>query len=351
MEFSPKWIAWETTERCNLSCVHCRCSSDLNKKQYEIDTKKAFSLIDNIASYCQPVFVLSGGEPLLREDIFEVAQYADKKGFRVCMATNGSQLTDDICKNIKKSHIQILSLSLDGSTPDQHDNFRQSPGAFETTLKATNLLNQHHIKFIINSSFTKRNQSDIYNTFQLAKKIGASAWYMFMVVPTGRGKHLMDELISPPDYDKILKWHYEQEKKETILMRPTCAPHYYRLVHELNRQSDKNHRLKRRSLSFSTGGSKGCIAAQSICFINAKGDVHPCSYLPLTAGNVLKQKFKTIWEESDLFNNLRNFKSYDGKCGKCEYINICGGCRARSYCVTGDYMSPEIFCNHVPYPR
>lgn len=348
MTFTPKWIAWETTENCNLSCIHCRCAGFQPSDKFQANTNQAFELIDNIASYAKPVFVLSGGEPLLRDDIFDIARYATGKGFRVCMATNGSLIDKETCHDIKRSQIKILSLSLDGSSASIHDNFRQSPGSFEAVIKAATLLKQQGIEFIINSSFTQRNQHHISETFQLAKELGAKAWYMFMVVPTGRGEHLMDELISPPDYDQILKWHYEQEKKETILMRPTCAPHYYRLVNQLNRKSATDNRLKRRSLSFSTGGSKGCIAAQSICFINAKGDVHPCSYLPLSAGNMFKTSFKKIWEDAPLFKNLRDFKSYEGNCGKCEYINICGGCRARSYSVTGDYRSPEIFCDHHP---
>jgi len=348
-DWTPKWIAWETTRKCNLTCIHCRCSADLEQPLYGLDTQQAFFLIDDIAAYCKPVFVLSGGEPLMRPDIYQIAEYADHKDFRVCLATNGALINDEHCERIKAANIRMVSLSLDGSTAETHDNFRNVPGAFEGVMNATRLFRKHGIEFLINSSFTKRNQFDIADTFRLSKSLGVSAWYMFMIVPTGRGEGVMDELISKEDYDELLTWHYQQEKREdTILMRPTCAPHYYRVVPQLNKLGERADRLQRKSLKFSTGGGKGCIASQSICFIDANGEVQPCSYLPLSGGNLRIKSFQEIWENSKLFNDMRDFKSYKGRCGACEYLNVCGGCRARAYTVTGDYLAEEPFCNYIP---
>lgn len=238
-------------------------------------------------------------------------------------------------------------MSLDGSTPEIHDDFRGQKGAFEGVIRATEYFNKHGIKFLINSSFTKRNQADIQNVYKLAKKLGATAWYMFLIVPTGRGEEIMKELVSKEDYEDILNWHYEMEKgEEDILVRPTCAPQYYRIWHERSKADGTDN--TRRSLTFSTGGGKGCIAAQSICFINSEGDVLPCSYFPMAAGNVFEQNLKDIWENSKLFKDLRNFKDYEGKCGVCKYLGVCGGCRARAYAVTGSYMAEEPFCDYVP---
>ncbi|PIS36223.1 MAG: radical SAM/SPASM domain-containing protein [Nitrospirae bacterium CG08_land_8_20_14_0_20_52_24] len=346
-EFIPKWIAWETTQRCNLRCVHCRCSSDMEASEGDFTTEEAKKLIDDIVEFCSPVLVLSGGEPLLRRDIFEIARYGTDKGLRMCMATNGTLIDDTVCEKIKSSGIRIVSLSLDGSKAEIHDNFRNCPGAFDGILRGAEMLKKHGIEFIINSSFTKRNQHDIANVFRLAKELGATAWYMFMIVPTGRGETIMSELISKEDYEEILKWHYEQEKLEKdILMRPTCAPHYYRLVPQLAKKDGS--RFERRTLKFSTGGAKGCIAAQSICLIDCFGNVKPCSYFHRSAGNVKTRKFREIWENSELFKDLRDFKKYKGKCGVCEYINVCGGCRARADSVYEDYMAEEPFCNYIP---
>jgi heme b synthase len=348
MEFTPKWIAWEITRRCNLRCIHCRSSSEKEVKDHpDFPTQEALRILDDIASYVKPVIVLSGGEPLLRKDVFDIAQYGTDKGFRMCLATNGTLVTDDICKKIKSSGIKIVSLSLDGSKESVHDNFRNQKGAFVASIRAAGLFKKHGIEFIINSSFTKRNQEEIPKVYKLAKKLGATAWYMFMIVPTGRGEEIMNELISKEDYEEILNWHYQMEKDEKdILVRPTCAPHYYRIV--LQKSKEEDTKFERRTLKFSTGGAKGCIAGQLICLIDVDGNVLPCSYFPKPAGNIKNQSFKAIWEDSELFQDLRNFKKYKGKCGSCEFIAVCGGCRARAYAVYGDYLEEEPFCGYIP---
>ncbi len=348
MEFAPKWIAWEITRRCNLRCVHCRSSSEREIAGHpDFRLEEAYRIIDDIATYAQPVVVLSGGEPLVRKDVFEIAHYGTDKGLRMCLATNGTLVSEDICEKIKESGIRIVSLSLDGSDERVHDDFRSQEGAFSGTIRAAELFKKHDIEFIINSSFTKRNQEEIPKVYRLAKDLGATAWYMFMIVPTGRGEDIMKELISKDDYEEILEWHYEMEKNEdAMLVRPTCAPHYYRVI--LQKSKQEGEKFKRRSLKFSTGGAKGCIAGQLICLIDVDENVLPCSYFPEPAGNLKEQAFKEIWENSELFKELRNFKSYKGKCGSCEYVSVCGGCRARAYSVYGDYLEEEPFCGHTP---
>jgi heme b synthase len=348
VEFEPKWIAWEITRRCNLNCVHCRSSSGLEAKGHpDFSLEEAKRVLNDIASYAKPVMVLSGGEPLLRADVFEIAQYGTDLGLRMCLATNGTLVTQDICTKIKAAGIKMVSLSLDGASAEVHDNFRNQPGAFAGTLNAAKLFRENGISFLINSSFTKRNQDEIPKIYHLAKELGATAWYMFMIVPTGRGEDIMDELIAPEDYEKLLVWHYEMEKGEKdILVRPTCAPNYYRVV--LQQAKERGDDYERRTLQFSTGGSKGCLAGQLISLIDVDGNVLPCSYFPMAAGNIREKSFKDIWEKSELFHDLRNFKAYKGRCGSCEYVNVCGGCRARAYAVSGDYMAEEPYCTYVP---
>jgi len=348
MEFAPKWLAWEITRRCNLKCVHCRSSSELEAKEHpDFDLQEAKRILDDIAAYAEPVVVLSGGEPLLRDDVFEIASYGTAKGLRMCLATNGTLVTEEICRRLKEAGIRMVSLSLDGADAAVHDDFRCQPGAFAGTINAANLFRAHDIPFLINSSFTKRNQTEIPKVYRLAKELGAKAWYMFMIVPTGRGENIMEELISPEEYEELLTWHYEMEKEEDeLLVRPTCAPHYYRLV--LQKAKQEGEKFKRRTLQFSTGGAKGCLAGQLISLIDVDGNVLPCSYFPLPAGNLKEQSFKDIWENSKLFQEMRDFKGYKGRCGSCEYVNVCGGCRARAYAVTGDYLAEEPFCSYIP---
>ncbi len=351
MDFEAKWIAWETTRRCNLRCVHCRSSSTLEAEGHpDFSFEQARHILDDISSYADPVMVLSGGEPLLRPDIFDIARYGSDKGLRMCLATNGTLVSDDICKKIIDSKIKMVSLSLDGARAETHDNFRNQVGAFDGTMKAIELFREYQIPFLVNSSFTTRNKDEVPRIFELVKTLGATAWYMFLIVPTGRGEDVMDELIPEKLYNEILEWHYQVEKEETeILMRPTCAPHYYRIVRQ--KAKEEGSPFKRRNLNFSTGGSKGCLAGQLICLIDVDGEVLPCSYFPKSAGNIHQVPFKKIWEESELFLKLRDFKNYGDNCGRCEYVNVCGGCRARAYAMTGDYLAQEPFCSYIPGTR
>ena len=348
MEFEPKWIAWEITRRCNLQCVHCRSSSAL-----EVDNHPDFSfteakrVLDDINSYASPVVVLSGGEPLLRKDVFDIAEYGTGLGLRMCLATNGTLVNREICQKIKDSGLKMVSLSLDGASAAVHDDFRNQEGAFAGTMNAIELFNEFGIRFLINSSFTKRNKQEAPKIYELVKGLGATAWYLFMIVPTGRGEEIMEELIPESEYEDILNWHYDMEKDEPeMLVRPTCAPQYYRIV--LQRAKEDGEKFKRRTLKFSTGGSKGCLAAQLICLIDVDGNVLPCSYFPKAGGNIREQSFKEIWETSKLFLELRDFKGYKDNCGRCEYVNVCGGCRARAYAMSGDYLAQEPFCSYQP---
>jgi radical SAM protein with 4Fe4S-binding SPASM domain len=269
----------------------------------------------------------------------------------MCLATNGTLVTAEVCRQILAAGIRMVSLSLDGASSAVHDDFRRQPGAFDGTINAMRLFREHGIPFLVNSSFTRRNREEIPNIYQLVKQMGATAWYLFMIVPTGRGEEIMEELIPEEDYENILNWHYEMEKEEhDLLVRPTCAPQYYRLV--LQRAKAEGERFERRSLKFSTGGSKGCLAGQLICLIDVDGNVLPCSYFPLPAGNIRQQSFSKIWQESKLFQELRDFKGYHGNCGRCEYVGVCGGCRARAYAMSGDYLGQEPFCSYQPlHPR
>ncbi len=336
-----KWLAFEITPKCNLNCIHCRTNASAQLNEV-LTFEQITNTLKDINLRFKPVLVLTGGEPLLREDVFEIAQFAKQLNWRIGLATNGTLVDEKIALKIKQ-HFDIVSLSLDGSTSQTHDNFRGQKGAFEATISASQLLKAHNVPFIINSSFTKRNQHDIENTYKLAKSLGAKSWYMFIIVPTGRGEDLRTELISKTDYYKILKWHFKLELEEKdMFIRPTCAPEYYAIADIYSKTFSIDY--KRRSLSFSTGGAKGCIAGQSIAFIGFDGSVKPCSYFLRTSGNITNQSFLDIWDNSDIFKNLRTFEHYSSQCAHCDYINICGGCRARADAYFGDYLEIDPYC-------
>lgn len=347
MDFQLKWLAWEITRRCNLNCIHCRSASRFNSPAGVWDIEHAKAFLDDLINFAKPVVVLTGGEPLLHPQVFEIADYGRSLGLRMALATNGTMVTDETCRNMKKSGIQVAALSLDGANADVHDGFRRQSGAFDAVMQAAALFKKHGIPFIINSSFTKRNRADIEKTFLLAKKIGATAWYMFMIVPMGRAKEVLDELIEPDEYDKILRWHFEQELKEKdILMRPTCAPHYYRLVRQWSKEM--GIKFRQRSLSWSTGGSKGCVAGQTIAMVDAFGEVQPCSYFDESAGNCLKTPLSKLWTTAPLLLRMRDFARYEGRCGACPYIKVCGGCRARAKVLLDNDLHEDPMCRYIP---
>ncbi len=347
-----KWVAIELTGRCNLNCIHCRSSESAASGGAQapdgMDTKQVVGLLGELARLSSPVVVLSGGEPLLRGDVFEIAARGNEMGLRMCIATNGVLVTPEAADGMRECGIRMVSLSLDGPAREIHDDFRRQEGAFDAAVNAAKVLKEKGIEFLVNSSFTRRNMEHIEATFDLASSLGATAWYMFIVVPTGRGKELHEELISGEDYERVLQWHYEMERSgPPILVRPTCAPQYFRIVAE---QARTGGGFKRRGLKFATGRSKGCLCGQNIALIDRRGNLQPCSYLPLSAGNVLETPVKEIWEESKLLLELRDTRSH-AECGECEYREMCGGCRARAYFTTGSHLDKDPVCGYQPGSR
>jgi len=340
----PRLIAWELTNACNLACIHCRASAIKDPTPDELSTAEAKHFVDELLEY-KPIIILTGGEPLLRSDVYDIAKYASGHGLSVVLATNGTLLTPDIAKKLKDVGIQRVSISIDGSTKETHDIFRGETGAFEAALFGIDILKNAGISFQINTTITKRNLTEIPNIYELALELGASALHIFLLVPTGRGEEIESEEIPSEEYERVLNWFYDKSKTSRIQLKATCAPHYFRIM----RQRAKTERIK---ITRETHGleamTKGCLGGSGFCFVSSKGDVYPCGYLPALAGNIRQKPFKMIWEKSKVFNDLRDLGKLKGKCGDCEYRAVCGGCRARAYAVTGDYLDEEPYCMYVP---
>lgn len=344
-EAQLRLVAWETTRNCNLACVHCRASATTGPHQGELDTAEALRLLDQIAEVARPIIILTGGEPLLRPDIFKIARYGTDLGMRMVMAVNGTLITAPVARQLVDAGIQRISVSLDGSSPETHDRFRQVKGAFKGTLKGIDLLKKAGLDFQINTTITKTNLDQIPQIQQMAVDLGAVAHHIFLLVPTGRGKYIVDQEIDAAEYESTLNWFYDQREKTPLQLKATCAPHYYRIL----RQRAKEDGL---SVSFQTHGldavTRGCLGGIGFCFISHRGIVQPCGYLDLNSGNVRQTSFSEIWYHSDIFAQLRNYDKLKGKCGFCEYKRVCGGCRARAYEATGDFMSEEPLCSYQP---
>ena len=343
---SPKLVAWEVTRSCNLSCVHCRASSEKGPYPGELGTDKAKEILDQIALAGKPIIILSGGEPLLRRDIFELARHGTGLGLRMVMATNGTLLTDRTAKEIKDAGIQRISISLDGADAAGHDRFRQVKGAFESSLKGIEILKKSGIEFQINTTVTKHNRDEISEILNLAVELGAVAHHIFLLVPTGRAKDMADQEIDAEEYEKLLNWFYDMRDKTTLHLKATCAPHYYRILRQKAHEKGEKVDFEHYGLDAMT---RGCLGGTSFCFISHEGIIQPCGYLELNCGDLKISAFDKIWRDSEIFKNLRDFSGYKGKCGICEYRRFCGGCRARAYEATGDYMEQEPLCVYQPH--
>ena len=346
-KFVPRLIAWEITRSCNLDCIHCRAAASKGPYENELTTEEILRIMREIKEVGNPVIILTGGEPLLREDVFFIAKKAVEFGFKPVLATNGTLIDKNIAKKIKESGIARVSISLDGASAEAHDNFRQMPGAFEGAIRGIEILKEENIPFQINTTITKQNLEEIPKVHELAKKLGAVAHHIFVLVPVGRGKEIKDSL-TPEEYEEVLNWFYEQREKTSLQLKATCAPTYYRILRQRAKAEGKK-------VNFETFGldavTRGCLAGIGFCFISHVGIVQTCGYLEIPCGDLRKQSFKDVWENSEVFNKLRDFKNYKGRCGRCEYIRVCGGCRARAYAVTGDYLEEEPLCTYEPAKR
>ena len=339
-------IFWELTKRCNLKCKHCRAEAedlDFNK---EMNTKEVKGVIDNIVSFSNPILILTGGEPLYRQDIFDIADYAKAQGLQIALATNATLIDEDIASRIKSSGFSRVSISIDGKDADFHDNFRGIPGSFDDALRGAEYLREKGIDFQFNTTITKRNVDDIEEILSLAEERGAKALHIFMLVPVGCGVEIAEtDMISKEKYEDVLNWFYERTRETELDFKATCAPHYYRIIRQRAKADG-------RKISYETDGlsamTRGCLAGSGVCFISHRGDVQPCGYLPLIAGNVLETPLNEIWENSELFSTLRDLNNLKGKCGICEYKSFCAGCRARAYYNTGDYLREEPYCVYIP---
>lgn len=340
-----RMIAWEITRRCNLACVHCRASAGKGPYPNELKTRECLRLLDDIASFSKPVIILTGGEPLLREDIFEVATYGNKKGLRLVMAVNGTLVDETMARKMQDAGIQRMSVSIDGATAESHDRFRQVPGAFEGALRGIRIAKKVGLEFQINTTITRHNSQELPAILDLAIDLGAAAHHIFLLVPTGRGKQLIDQQIAAQEYEEILTWFYDQKAQSPLHLKATCAPQFYRILRQKARKEGKNVTYQNFGLDATT---RGCLGGVSFCFISHVGQVQPCGYLELNCGNIRENTLEQIWTNSRIFRDLRDFNGYKGRCGLCEYRKVCGGCRARAYEMSGDFLAEEPFCSYEP---
>jgi len=360
LQLLPRRIYWEVTRGCNLRCLHCRATPTELASPEDLSTPQCKAIMDRIAVVGHPVLVLTGGEPLFRSDIYELGAYGRSKGFRMGLATNGTLVTPGVARRIVEAGFQKVGISLDGTDAATHDRFRQMPGAFEAAVAGFRALKQAGMPLQVNTSITTHNAQQLEEMLRMVQDLGAAAWHLFLLVPVGCGIQIAESMqVQAEEYERVLNWLYEKSMEVAMDLRAVCAPHYFRVRVQrqlLERQSGERHpggtipggseAWTQSPAALST--RRGCLAGSSMCFISHKGEVFPCGYLPVMAGDLRDETFAEIWEDSPVFLNLRDPDRLEGRCGRCEFRTLCAGCRARAYGMTGDYLTEEPFCLYQP---
>ena len=361
-------VFWETTKACNLSCRHCRAVPQRSLGPRELTTRRALDLMDAIAAVGKPVFVMSGGEPLFRPDVFDLAQYGVETGFRMALATNGTLVDRQTAAKIADAGFSRVAISLDGANRETHDRFRGQAGAYALAVAGIRALRDEGVSVQINSTIARHNVAELPAMLDVALSLEADALHLFMLVPVGCGLEIAPaEMLPADEYERVLHWFDEQAKTCPIDLKATCAPHDHRIraqrLEDARRGGDFSEtfiapgtRAKAAPMLLPGGGhgqhlsamTRGCLAGTSVCFISNEGEVYPCGYLPVSAGNTQLEPFADIWRSSPVFEQLRNPGSLEGKCGDCRFEAICGGCRARAYAATGSFLAEEPFCAYRP---
>lgn len=356
-DLAPFTVVWEVTRACALACIHCRAEAQPRKHPLELTTTEGFALIDQIKEFGDPIFVITGGDPMLRKDLYELIGYATSKGLRVSLTPSATKLvTWQRLQLAKEAGVRRLAISLDGPIPEVHDAFRGFTGSFQRTLEILGDAQKIGLSLQINTSVSRHNLGFIDQMPPLVSNFGAVQWSVFFLVPTGRGK--VADMISAEDQEKVLHWLYELSEKASFDIKATACPPYRRVVI----QAKKNKREERNGERVALMGAgyqyedglnrpamaKGVNDGKGFCFISHLGNVYPSGFLPIYAGNIGEQNLVEIYRHSALFKDLRDSSKLKGKCRRCEFREVCGGSRARAYAITGDYLAEDPTCIYQP---
>ena len=330
-----RMLFWESTARCNLQCLHCRrLETSREASREDLSTDEVKRVFDSAAALGEPVVVFSGGEPLMRDDWEELAAYAGGLNLPTALATNGTLIDAKTAGRIVSARFRRVSVSLDGADNATHDAFRGQAGAFERALEGIDELHRAGTPLQINATVANHNADQLDALYALAGSLGAEALHLFLLVPVGCGVRIAQtHQLAPDRYESILNWVFEHQDTGALRVRATCAPHFYRVAAQRGRLPPH---------------SRGCLCGVSVAFVSHTGEVFPCGYLPVHCGSVRENDFAQIWRTSRVFADLRDYSKLRGKCGRCEFRAVCGGCRARAFALTGDYLAAEPACTHQP---
>ena len=346
----PFIAIWEVTQACDLACVHCRASAQPNRHPMELSTDEGKALIDQIADMKVPVFVLTGGDPIKRPDLFELIAHARSRGVRVSLTPSATPLlTREIVVRLKEAGLARLAVSMDGASSETHDAFRGMSGSFARTLDAIRWANEIGLPVQINTTFSRKNIGEIDAIVALMKSLQITLWSVFFLVPTGRGK--LNDLLSADEFEQVFEKVYRLSKAASFDIKTTEAQHYRRFVLQqrvAERKAGDVIIAPEKAEDAIGRAPRGLNDGKGFVFISHVGEVFPGGFLPVSAGNIRQEALNSIYRDSQLFQGLRNTSNLEGKCGACEFKEICGGSRARAYSLTGNPYGEEPCCSYMP---
>ncbi|MBI4312637.1 MAG: radical SAM protein [Chloroflexi bacterium] len=333
----PVVVFWEITKACALACRHCRAIAQHKRHPLELTTAEAHAVVDQLCGFQPgPILVISGGDPLMRRDLFDVAAYAVSKGLRTSLSPSVTALVTP--KNLARAYeagVRHISFSLDGATPEVHDGFRGVPGSFDRTLTAVQSARESGLTVQLNTTVSRWNVAQLQQLAEIVGASGAIQWDVFFLVPTGRA--IANEVLSPEEHEEVFHWLYDLSKRVSYRVKTTLGQPFRRVsLQEAKRRGDPVDTVP------STNDGNG------ICFISHIGEVFPSGFLPINCGNVRAGKLVETYQTHPLFQALRDKGQLKGKCGACPYNASCGGCRARAYGMTGDYLAADPTCPYQP---
>jgi radical SAM protein len=354
---APFLVIWETTQACDLACKHCRAEAQPNRHPGELTTEEAKKLLDDVRRFGRIIFVFSGGDALKRPDIVELTEYGASLGLRMAITPATTPLaTREKLQELKDAGMARLAVSLDGSNPAIHDEFRQVQGSFDHGLRILKTAQEIGLSTQVNTVIRKHNLDDVDALCALMEQLGIVFWEVFFLVPMGRAKP--EDVASAEGFEEVFNKLYDLSKTASFDIKATAAPQYTRVVLQRQvaerRNGDGNGRATGMTagVEFSEkdgiGRAKGVNDGDGFMFVSHTGDIFPSGFLPVTAGNVRTHDLVDVYRNSPLFRQLRDRSLFKGKCAVCEYLPVCGGSRARAYAMTGDYLEAEPFCAHVP---
>lgn len=351
---SPFLVIWEVTRACDLACVHCRASADPNRHPQELTTEEGFRLLEEIRRFGDPIMIFTGGDPLKRPDIFQLLEKSVELGLRTTLSPSPTPLlTAEAIAGFKRAGVARISISVDGWDAASHDAFRAVPGSFDRAIFALEEAQRIGLSTQINTTVSRHNYRHLAEIADIVDRVGSDMWDVFFLVPTGRGQSQVE--LNAEEFEEVFAFMYERSKTSKAVIKTTEAMHYRRYLMQRRKAEGGGgrgygHPGGERAADVPLNKMAGINSGRGFVFVSRTGEIYPSGFLPISSGNVRRQSLVEVYRQGALFRTLRDSSCLEGKCGYCQYRNLCGGSRSRAYALTGDYLAPEPRCCYQPEP-